>query len=383
MNFVEAASALLKNLDPMDVAPGFIERLNVAEGPISDRTISTPFYLTDLGVRRFDDPSLFLNANLKLIGTESLSDPECDLNLSKSIPAQGLGDFLDSYILIVGDYDFAARVVIERMGDILVSGNANTLISAGVLAASIGDVSARDLLFEAANSSKTPMNRFMALHRLAAAEIKRFNAPSEGIAILERIENEIASTERDGIISIGDAEALRAVVSNLRALAWIRLKDFKNAVGDISRSMSIHTTDELRTLTIDESARYGAQIRINVAQTQLQRGLLEDGVQTLTENVAYCRANSIEYVGEALSALSYGLYIAGDYRQAISTANDAASEIAFQASPTRLRAARNIAIASLAKLDDLSKASAYLEIANNDVLGLQYSRPNLQWQKVA
>lgn len=65
-NFIDGAVQILEEHSREKVAPGFTERLEVAaregdDGP-DNRRIAAPYYLTDLGVRRFNDLAIYLLA---------------------------------------------------------------------------------------------------------------------------------------------------------------------------------------------------------------------------------------------------------------------------------------------------------------------------------
>jgi MoxR-like ATPase len=248
-------------------------------------------------------------------------------------------------------------------------------VHAGVLLAALGHPEARAAFEGAATLARTPVQRFMARHRLAAAEIKRFGRPAEGLVLLDEVDHEVDSAGSTGAISAGDRRTLHSVTANLRALGLIRLGRSTEVRGEITRSLGLHTLDDLREVDTDEAARYGAQERINLAQVLGRDGDLSGAVEHLAENVARCRATGPDYLGEALTALAYAQLRASDWSAAVVAASEAARRIAFEASPSRLRAAREILIAAHARAGEDEQARTVLHACEQDPLGLTLSRP--------
>lgn len=148
-------------------------------------------------------------------------------------------------------------------------------------------------------------------------------------------------------------------------------------VPEIIRSRGLHTLDDLREVVPGEASRYGAQERINLAQVLSGEGQAAAAVEALEENLEYCRLHNVDYVGEALTALAYGQFRAGRFGDAVHSAADAALRIAFEASPTRLRVAREIHVAAYFGADDVEAARSVLRSVEADPLGLTLSRPHL------
>lgn len=380
MDFVASSAHWLRTVDPDAVAPGMIERLTVAANrgrSDQPRSIAAPYYLTDLGVRKFEDPRLFTEAHLDQFGPEHRSEPEQDAALLLGSPMSGFAGLLDALVLLTGDYTTAHVVVAARFEELVAEAAPSSLVQVGVLLAALGDERARPALRRASDVALHPTDRFMALHRLAAAEIKRFGRPDEGVRILADLDLEIEAAATTDVLSSGDRETLLSVTANLRALALLRSERGDAARAEIMRSRRLHTLADLREVAAGEAARYGAQERINVAQVLAGDGELAAAVEALEENLEYCRACNVDYVGEALTALAYGQFRAGRFVDAARTAADAALHIAFEASPTRLRGAREIEIAALFSVGDIESAQKVLASVEADPLGLTLSRPEL------
>lgn len=380
MDFVTSSSRWLAAVDHDAVAPGFVERLTVASNGgrgTEPRSIAAPYYLTDLGVRKFEDPRVFTEAHLALFGLGPQPCAEEDLRLLGGTPVGDLGAVLDAFVLVTGDYATAHEAVAGRFDEVVAEGTPSLLVQVGVLCAAQGDDRVRPALRRAAEVALYPTDRFMALHRLAAAEIKRFRQPVEGLRMLDALDEEIGAGERDGLLSAGDRETLLSVTANLRALGLMRSGRGGDVRPEIMRSRGLHTLDDLREVVLGEASRYGAQERINVAQVLSGDGEAAAAVEVLAENLEYCRVHNQDYVGEALTALAYGQFRAGQLGDAARSAADAARHIAFEASPTRLRVAREIEAAAYFSADDIDSARAALRAVETDPLGLTLSRPDL------
>ncbi|GHS89949.1 hypothetical protein AGMMS50218_17240 [Actinomycetota bacterium] len=379
MDFVASSARWLVSLDHAAVAPGFAERLAATAGQSAEpRSLAAPYYLTDLGVRRFDDPRLFLAGHLEILGHEHASATADDALLLRTTPVEALGHVLDTFILVTGDYPTAHTVVSERLEAILAGGTTGLLVQVGVLLGALGDERARLALTRAADIAHHPTDRFMASHRLAAAEIKRFNRPTAGLHLLDEIDREIDAARNADTISGGDRETLLSVTANLRALGLSRLGRPVDVYAEIVRSRGMHTLDDLREVVLGEAARYGSQERINLAQVLADGGDLAASVATLEENVEYCNAVNPDYLGEALTALAYGQFRAERWADAASTATAATVRVAFEASPTRLRAAREIRLAAHARAGEEDQAREVLHACEQDPLGLTLSRPQVK-----
>ncbi|EYR62805.1 hypothetical protein N866_05095 [Actinotalea ferrariae CF5-4] len=162
MDFVRWARELARSIAPETVAPGFMERLLVAAAPTEarpERTIAAPYYLTDLGVRSFEDPARFLSLHADALEWQ-LPSAEESARLLLALPIADLADHLDAFVLLTGDYDTAAAAVRAREAEIAGSGLHRLQLFAGVLMAAVGDVCCRRLLDAAAVAAHAPTDMF-------------------------------------------------------------------------------------------------------------------------------------------------------------------------------------------------------------------------------
>lgn len=378
-DLVRGASRLLAEHNPDEVAPGFTERLEVAsrggaEGQVA-RTIAAPYYLTDLGVRRFDDPAVFYRIHIELFRWSTQISAKATRSMLLSAPIGSLADLLDACILLLGDYDLAHEVAKARHAEILRDGGFKTQIYAGVIFAAQGDGNCREAFRVAGEHPQAgAVQRFMANHRLAAAEIKRFGRPEQGMEVLNHLDGAMFVALSTGEISNGDRFAMVSVTANLRALALLSMHDFDGARREVERAREIFTVNGLMKVKPGESARYAAQESINIAQLLSAGSDNMKAVEVLERNVDFCNEHCEEYLGEALSALAYAQYLSGDYSAAIDTAKRAIVRVAHEASPARLRAVREILIGALAESGLRSLAGAELELLESDPLGLSSTR---------
>lgn len=351
-------------------APGFIDRVRVAAmGNTLPRTIATPYYLTDLGIRRFDDPSEFFDLNVTETAWEGLHRREESVELIKSATLDNLADMLDSYILLVGDYNGALGAISNRLDEIEASGRSALQIYTAVLSSLQSDRRSLKMFTCAANSAKTLPKKIMALHRRAAAEIKRFKEPETGIRTLQELDMFVSSQGEEGSLSGDDVNCILSLTSNLRALGFIASGEPELSMNEISRSVKLATLDGLKVMSPSEAARYLAQGKINLAQSFLREGENQKALYTLRDNVTFCSSHALEYLSEAHATYAYGLYLSNDYIGAVEQAKHAVRRIAKEGSPTRLQAARKILIGALARVGNTSEAEEELKNLDADPLG--------------
>jgi hypothetical protein len=377
VNLTSGASAILEAVEFRVTAPGFGERLEVAahggKPGRGARSIAAPVYVSDLGIRRHDDPRLFFDAHMQLLAFPAGPTPPqvVDEMLGADIP--DLAGLLDACILLTGDYDSAVKVIGDRLGEISASRVFALQLYAGVILAACGDPRCRKLFIAAASTARAHAGaNAMALHRLAAAEIKRFRQPARGVEILDGIDAQLELTnEREGEFSSADRETLMSLTGNLRALALLQLGDASGAASEVARARDRVQLDGLSSVDRSEAARYASQETINVAQVLVARGAVTDAIALLDENIRFCRANCPEYVGEALSVAAYAGYLADDFASSRVMAEGAIAELVHQATPTRLRVAREVLMATLVGLEDPDSARAVFQSIQDDPLGLE------------
>ncbi|ASE08398.2 hypothetical protein CEP80_04085 [Jonesia denitrificans] len=278
-------------------------------------------------------------------------------------------------MLLIGDYELVYQVVRSRFEEILTNEDYRVQLYSGVILAAHGDESCRQAFNVASNQKKAgALHCFMAQHRLAASEIKRFSRPKHGLDILERLDESMARAAVCGKISEGDCLAMESVTANLRALALMGMREFEAAKREVVRGRSLVPGEDLDKVKRGELARYTAQQNINITQLLVAADDGNKAVKVLEENTEFCETHCLEYLSEAKSALAYAQFLQSDYENAICTAEAAINRIVHEASPERLRSAREIIIASYAELGMMEQAEHQLEAVDIDPLGLTVSR---------
>lgn len=370
MHYKELAKDIWSKRTNSTFAPGFIERIRVAAvGNTQPRTIATPYYLTDLGIRRFEDPREFFELNVAKTDWDGLHSRQESVNLIRSADLDDLADMLDSYILLVGDYDGAQNAISNRLSGIEASRRPTLQIYAAVLLSLQSDRRSLTMFTHAAKHARTLPSKIMALHRRAAAEIKRFKDPQTGIETLRELDQFVRTQGAEGSLSKDDVNCILSLTSNLRALGYIASGEPELSMNEISLSVELATLDGLEVMSTSEAARYLAQGRINLAQSFLRLNENKKALDTLRNNVDFCFTHAQEYLSEALTTYAYGLYLSQDYTNSIEQATRAIGKIATEGSPTRLRSARKILIGALARSGNETAAHEELKNLDGDPLG--------------
>lgn len=377
MDFVAGARSVLLEVRTADFAPGFTERLRVAAfgGRAADaRSIAAPYYLNDLGVRRFEDPKIFFSEHVELFELHSFFDTQQSAVLLTSAPVSELAPLFDALVLLAGDYQLVDDMVRLRFADISNSSDYTLLICSGVVLASRSSLECRTLFDSAIGSASNEIDVFMAKHRLAAAEIKRLGGVERGISTLDEADRDLDSSFVRGRMVAGDRSALLAVSANLRALALLNLGLDSEAADEAVRSRSLSTHQGLVRVDPGASARYASQESINVAQMKIAAGELSGALEVLRENVYFSESFCSDYLSEALTAYAYGLFLSGKSVEAMSVAGRAELMVLAEGSPRRLRAVREILAASLSESGAAEQASQIMLDLDRDPIGLRSSR---------
>lgn len=207
------AHELLNMVDPDAVAPGFVERLQIASAPTAHavpRTIATPKFLTDLGLRRTPDPAQFFDLHLQIFDWPAHHDRDATRALLGMADQTDLAALLDATVLLTGDYALAHDAVRLRLDEIAHGDDAQLAVTVGVLLAAMGDPACLRLLQHAAAIATDFRTRFIAQHRYAAAQIKRVNDPAAGVRSLDELDRSIEAAHDARRITFNDQCSLTA-----------------------------------------------------------------------------------------------------------------------------------------------------------------------------
>lgn len=369
MNVSELATEVLERHDPDAVAAGFTERLTLAATPrLARRTTLSPEYLTDLGVRRSDDPSRFWRAHLALFGWDVAYSLRDNAAWITRLDPDDAVLAADATVLLVGDFDNAAAALAPRVAELMLKGSTDVLPRLGVLLAAVGDLRAVDV-FDVVVSRGTIRQAIMARHRRAATQIKRGNDLEGGCQTLDALLDAAARHLRDGAIADGDSTAIAALVGNLRALVHMRRMDIAAARYDIDRASDLVQGAGDVVVTPDEARRYQAQISLNDGQLAMVEGDHSRANRVLAANIDRCRMDSPEYLSEALSAAGVGLIRQGRFQEAVMVLVQSVDLIRHEASPVRLEMARKLLATALERSGRADQGCRVLYAMHHDELG--------------
>ena len=122
MNFKEFIDSFSTGDSSWQESPVLSKRINMAKNVINGiydnkRTIQTPEYLTDFGLRKTDSPRLFIEASCEKLNKRLPTDSELKEELL-SLDINNLGDWIDMVVLVLGKYDICYEVLKARIDNI-------------------------------------------------------------------------------------------------------------------------------------------------------------------------------------------------------------------------------------------------------------------------
>lgn len=373
-SIVSHLDAVAESLTGKPASPAFPERYMVTRALMSCgdrpriRSLAAPYYVTDLGVRRFRDPSEFYRAHLKYAQIDAI-DLDKLLFVGLGLDVEGLASFIDASVLFFGAYETLARVVEERFDEIVESSLYDLQIYAGHVVSSV-DCSSAITLFEAASRSGDSLSeRYGAEHRAAAVEVKRLKAPKAGLERLFR-------AERDYVDGAVDGKLNSALAANLSALASLQLDgetgayDFLKAAEGRVATLLRNGPDPVGREARSRAGRYRSQVAINEAQLHVFAGGHQDAVDRLEVNLGDAFEGAFEYLSEAQGELAYAKVLAGDYGGAISAGVEAFWRAQAIGAIGSVRAAREILVTALVRLGKVDVADSLVGLMERDVLGI-------------
>lgn len=136
----------------------------------------------------------------------------------------------------------------------------------------------------------------MAVHRLAAAEIKRSAEPERGVETLDENDQSRLSAEAIGEIGEGDRLALASAIAIPRILARTTLKCREGARTEVERAPELATVDGPWRVKHGEPARYTAQKNITIAQLIVVESDANQASPSPTSDVESSREHTLEAV---------------------------------------------------------------------------------------
>jgi len=363
------ARALLASDNAGNFAPGLIDRARVVLDDKDEipRTVTTPTYLTDLGVREAEDPREFYSGHRDLF-PEDFVTPSQQERPRGELSDIEFGHLLDRLVLLRGDYPTARELAKARLkGGPSVGGLRLRVYVATLLARDEPDVS-MELFDSAGNEASGLDQRFVCGLRASAVVLKRANDPLAALSRLDALIRATVNWHSDGLISLSDQMTMTAMANNLRALAHIRLGQPDLAQSAVAEAYGLVTVDGLEVLGKSEALRYRTQITGNAARFAWTRGDEELALRLWRQNAESDDAYS---VSETTAGLAYGLYLAKEFEESERQARSAVTLAASASAPRRLRTSRQILAATIGRQGRASEALEVLREAATDPLGLK------------
>ncbi|MDY6056115.1 hypothetical protein [Micrococcus sp.] len=349
--------------------------------PASERTIQTPTFLTDLGLRKFTDASDFYelsitsNKHLQDIYKNRPPHPTVD---KKIFGDEFIADTLDALVLLWGDYESASNIAVSLKDYLKDESRSYKLLTyaAGLISEKNSKYS--EVLYERAYTfTSSAANKMVAKLRRCALVLKKERDPGRALLMLEELENWIYVQRGFSEINESDMDTMTAMTLNLKSLAQIRCNDINAAWETIARARSLVKVEDLSAMGRSEALRYRTQITGNAARLAWLMGKESAAASLWEENYKQAKYEDNYSISETTFGLAYGSYLMGDYSRSQNLAEKAQILIANEASPNRLRLARKVLAGARAKLGDEAGASEVLYKMNSDKLGINIlSRPS-------
>lgn len=344
----------------------------------SSRSHLAPNFVSDLGLRRTDDPGQFLRGCLSQLdisttdhATSWTPDRLTAAWNGNSISESAFAAHIDALISFAGMWDQAADLARQALDARRRPGCQQLLTYLGSALSADGDARAGELYVAASTAAdSTPATHAMARIRYAAWQIKRVGDVAGGVETIDALEARLRDWVSGFEISAGDQDALMGVALNLKALAAVKAKDGALAKDLLGRALARLDTEGLVVVGEDERRRYFAQVNVNIAQLYCQAGAPERATKLTRRHLAWTRVNHPGSVSEALAVSGYVAYLCGTWLEAIDLMREAVSLIATEGSPVRLLMARKTLAVSLHKSGDVAAAQGVIESMSEDPLGL-------------
>lgn len=336
---------------------------------VKDRTIQTPSFLNDLGVRYFTDPKYiyhYLNEKGFLYFV-NLNDIKEDI---KELDIQYLGLYIDAYFLVTGDYKTPYEEIKDRIDELDKIKNHKQLIFIASLFAALQDDTCENIFHLAYKVADNIEDKVATIHRISAYTIKRkSDSNTENILNIQNLYNEIRSIENEGSKQIYTALAnnllaLLITQSGISDMNILTIKSLlQNGVTLIDTQINGNNFAVSQKL-LDQSKRYRGQIQINYAQLLLAKKEYFEAKVLLEENLSFTQKYATDYVPEALALYAQSLYLNKEYTQSLIYAKDATTKNIEIGAFTAAKNIHKIVISSLTKLGNIQEAEEELKKYN-------------------
>lgn len=334
-----------------------------------ERTIQSPTYLNDLGVRKSKSPMMAYKILLETcpVGTFPFGDLSHDL---KSLDINWLGSYLDSYVLITGNYDLAYQALKSSNIPIAKITDYTTLINIGSTFAAVLDSQALNYFSAAYSVTSNPENKVVALHRQAAYLVKREHNKSKSLQKLHELVQQISNIpegwKRQIFMALADNLFALQIVkaglteNNVATIIYL-LKNAETLVDSLTDFKTFNKTEPLT----EQAQRYRSQIEMNYAQILIGNHQLTAAINVLSNNLTHVSSNAPDYLCEAFATLGYALYLNHDFPSAISNLKSGLSEYMAQGALNEANQDKRILIAASYKNGDIEYASKLFNTLRN------------------
>lgn len=189
LNLQSQVNAFYSLGDDFVCSPVLFERLFVAQFLFQNkeihRTVATPVYINDLGIRCFQDPKLFYEEHCQLANFEQLTSDDIIQDIINCTP-KNLGNFLDGVLLLTGNYN-ACKVALDTFNDsFLACLDYKTMSYVYMIYAALNDNRAEKIFADLLSIAPNTFEFYITCHRHAAFLTKRKNDYERSHKILEK-----------------------------------------------------------------------------------------------------------------------------------------------------------------------------------------------------
>lgn len=322
MHFEEYVNNLLTQ--KRNFSDTYLQRLMLAKSVIdgkkvdTTRTVTLPYLLNDLGVRRSKSPSLLAEAvatkaGVKIPSTEMLTE---DLSMCN---IESFADLSDAVVLCTGDYDAVANAVMNRKVELIQHRDYVSLVYSGTAIAEPHPQEAISFFQQASKCAHNDMDAIIALHRAAATALKRVHDYPKATDFIRQIMEHPVSTLVEELKKYALANNLYALllIMDTSKCSQDYAKDMITLNAHLECSCIIDDTCKCSHIVKSEAARYRSQIAINYAQLLQNEKDYKGAAAFLEKNIEQVQKDSPEYMPEALAAAGYACYLSGQFADAI------------------------------------------------------------------
>lgn len=341
--------------------PAFFARLKIAKNILSKnqkefikRELDSPFYLTDLGVRKSDSPRRYSSLITSQFSV-NLPNQQDILNELMSVNISNLDQWFDIVMLLTGDYDVICLASIKRQQEIINSNNLRLLLFSGT-ALSACNNEEYHVYFNAASyiEDKTFEEKVILQHRLAVSELKRSkNRDSFDRIVSSILSNYDMSKSEDFWVVLG-------LLNNLSGLAQVKEKSNSSILSltmvNADCILNAALNKEKDSDKSDMILRYLGQVAINRSQLAMVNNDLESAIDIMKISLQRNLEAKSWYAGEAYGILSVMEFKGSRFEDALLHAEQAREIFKRIGDVSAMEASYKITIGSLSKLNKIDEA---------------------------